>query len=230
MTNIINSDIFESHCEMIVLPISTAATLSFSFQSGLEKNEIEIAFRKNSYQLGDIEIHKIQNHKYIKFIVLACSVKGQTSNYLSISVLVNKIANATKRLKSIKSIGMPLLGTGAGRLSYHKSLTTLFESFYKISHQNVDLIFCIPDNDTFIDLHRHFFTSRGVSILRIKQLIFINQKTKSKRLDLGNCGIEKLEVLPELFDCTHLETLILSNEWGEFVNGHWVRKKVKIKE
>lgn len=42
----------------------------------------------------------------------------------------------------------------------------------------------------------------------------------SKVLDLGNCGLRDLDI-PELFECTHLEKLILSNEWAEFENGKW---------
>ena len=42
---------------------------------------------------------------------------------------------------------------------------------------------------------------------------FENQDTF---LDLGNCGIVDLNDLPELFECIHLETLILSNIWFGF--------------
>ena len=37
--------------------------------------------------------------------------------------------------------------------------------------------------------------------------------TKNKYLDLGFCGITNLDELPELFKCTHITTLIISNEW-----------------
>jgi internalin A len=36
-------------------------------------------------------------------------------------------------------------------------------------------------------------------------------------LDLGNCGLTDLSKVPRLFECTHLETLILSNTWYDFV-------------
>lgn len=52
-------------------------------------------------------------------------------------------------------------------------------------------------------------------------------KTKSKILDIGNCGLRDLTIIPELFECTHVEVLILSNEWGHFENGKW--KKVTSK-
>jgi len=46
-----------------------------------------------------------------------------------------------------------------------------------------------------------------------RKLIKECRKTQNPYLDLGNCGITDLSELPELFECTHLETLILSNEW-----------------
>nr|WP_314498884.1 COR domain-containing protein [uncultured Chryseobacterium sp.] len=46
-------------------------------------------------------------------------------------------------------------------------------------------------------------------------------RTKSLKLDLGNCGLTDLSVIPELFECTHIETLILSNEWAVYKENKW---------
>lgn len=54
-------------------------------------------------------------------------------------------------------------------------------------------------------------------------------KTNSKILDLGNCGLRDLEILPELFECIHIEVLILSNEWAEYKNGKWRKLTSKNK-
>jgi Leucine-rich repeat (LRR) protein len=49
------------------------------------------------------------------------------------------------------------------------------------------------------------------------QLIQENLRTKNPYLDLGNCGLDGTEPELELLaECTHLETLIFSNEWWEF--------------
>jgi GTPase SAR1 and related small G proteins len=50
-------------------------------------------------------------------------------------------------------------------------------------------------------------------LTQAKTLIKECQETQSPYLDLGKCGITDLNKLPELFECTHLETLILSNSW-----------------
>ncbi|WP_316831846.1 leucine-rich repeat domain-containing protein [Pedobacter aquatilis] len=46
-----------------------------------------------------------------------------------------------------------------------------------------------------------------------RKLINENLKTKAPILDLGRCGLTDLTEVPELFNCTHLKTLILSNQW-----------------
>lgn len=50
-------------------------------------------------------------------------------------------------------------------------------------------------------------------LTQARELIKECRKTKNPYLDLGSCGITNLNELPELFKCTHLETLILSNAW-----------------
>jgi Leucine-rich repeat (LRR) protein len=49
-----------------------------------------------------------------------------------------------------------------------------------------------------------------------KKLIAKNLKKKEKFLDLGKCGLTDLNAVPELFDCEHLETLILSDNYDDF--------------
>jgi internalin A len=50
-----------------------------------------------------------------------------------------------------------------------------------------------------------------------KRLINECLTNQTTYLDLGNCGLTDLGEVPLLFDCTHLETLILSNTWYDFV-------------
>lgn len=41
-------------------------------------------------------------------------------------------------------------------------------------------------------------------------------ENKNKKLDLGCCGLTDLTLIPKLFECVHLEELILSNTYPEF--------------
>jgi internalin A len=54
-----------------------------------------------------------------------------------------------------------------------------------------------------------------------KKLIAKNLKKKEKTLDLGKCGLTDLNLIPELFDCTHLEELILSDDWMQYDSAYY---------
>jgi hypothetical protein len=58
---------------------------------------------------------------------------------------------------------------------------------------------------------------------RARQLIEENFETKQTTLDLGFCAITDLSIFPKLFECGHLEILILSNEWASYIDGQWER-------
>jgi internalin A len=58
-----------------------------------------------------------------------------------------------------------------------------------------------------------------INLKRAKELIAECQLSRDPYLDLGNCGIKDIGDIPELFDCVHLETLILSSQWWDFENG-----------
>jgi len=51
-----------------------------------------------------------------------------------------------------------------------------------------------------------------------KKLIKECLETQNPELDLGNCGIKNLNDLPELFECVHLENLVLSHRWPEYTH------------
>lgn len=49
-----------------------------------------------------------------------------------------------------------------------------------------------------------------------RKLVKQNLENKNPELDLGNCCLTDLSMIPELFDCEHLEILILSNIWPKY--------------
>ncbi|MFT4927460.1 MAG: hypothetical protein ACI8WB_003567, partial [Phenylobacterium sp.] len=61
--------------------------------------------------------------------------------------------------------------------------------------------------------------------VQAKALIAACKKNQDPYLDLGNCGITDLHDLPELFECRHLETLILSNRWIHIEKFNWTNSQ-----
>lgn len=72
-------------------------------------------------------------------------------------------------------------------------------------------------------LRQLLINSHTNSLKKAKELIKENFETKNPTLDLGKLGLTSLNDIKELFQNTHLKKLILSNEWGEFIDGSWVR-------
>ncbi len=62
-----------------------------------------------------------------------------------------------------------------------------------------------------------------------KKLINDCLNNQTTYLDLGNCGITNLNDLPELFECTQLETLLLSAEWEDLERKRFLKSRNKGK-
>jgi GTPase SAR1 family protein/Leucine-rich repeat (LRR) protein len=73
-------------------------------------------------------------------------------------------------------------------------------------------------------LRQILINSHPYNLKYAKERIRKNLATKSPTLDLGNLGLTSLNDVKELFQNTFLKTLILSNEWGEYQDGRWVRR------
>jgi small GTP-binding protein len=59
---------------------------------------------------------------------------------------------------------------------------------------------------------------KNITLSQARHLIQESLDTQNPYLELGKCGITDLNDIPELFECTHLETLILSDLWyNDFV-------------
>jgi internalin A len=225
MNDIIFSGVFEAGCDLVVVPISDEATISSSFLDEMYRSRLNVSPFKDAYILGEVEFQKIVNHKTVKYIAFVCTVSRVENNNKALERIARKLSIGTKRKSTITRIAIPLLGTGAGGVSVKESLEKTFKSFYSSCRKGVDLIFCIIDRDTYSYIKSHYITQQGVSLFRVKQLILENRKFKRPRLDLGMCGLRNFDLIPELFECTHLQELILSNEWGEFNGGEWIRRK-----
>lgn len=61
---------------------------------------------------------------------------------------------------------------------------------------------------------------------KVIRLFEENLKTKNPVLDLGSCHLDGTEkILEKLGDCTHLQTLILANNWWESIQNPYVKSQ-----
>lgn len=115
---------------------------------------------------------------------------------------------------------------------YDKAPSDLVLSQLRKDIPFVEFIFPIsPNSRDYGSIYEFAFALRQILTSSIPQqldlarnLIERNFVRKEKILDLGNCNIISLHQIKELFRNTHLETLILSNEWGEYSGGKYIRR------
>jgi hypothetical protein len=126
MLNIVTDVLQNANADLIVIPHSTAGTISAGFVdvlrlTGLNETAVPGA------DLGDVLLRQLPSGKRYKFVAFVCTVHEQTSSY---TTLFKVVAGLNDNLpQNIGSIAMPLICTGAGHLDVVKTFTVLRELF-----------------------------------------------------------------------------------------------------
>ena len=157
MNDFLNENIFDVNCDLLLIPISTAGTISNSFRSGLDELDIATDLWENKdYELGDIKI--LPKKSKSKFIAFVCTVDGYDGAYYAIRLIGKRLAEKVTELKDVREIATPILGTGAGKLQPHLSLNIMRSAFYENKNvEGVRLTFCSLDRQVYSSLENYFF-------------------------------------------------------------------------
>lgn len=130
MIQLFNGSIFDSKCDLVVIPCNDYGGVSDGIYKELVAHEFPPA---NAQQLREAGISFVENDNsftFASFIAYACSVKlGDTS---ITSALVNRIAIRLKNFcleHGIRKVNIPLLGTGSGKLLPYDSYQILSHVF-----------------------------------------------------------------------------------------------------
>lgn len=168
-------------------------------------------------------------------------------NYLRLIKTLKRLCLVGNKIQSIEPLyqlkQLEYLDVENNRIediSILKQLTAL--KYLNISNNRIYDISPIYDqlrNDLYLLAHNNptVYPPQNISINRnedviewfdnlwmyAKKKIEDNLYTEEETLNLGNCGITDLSRFPLLYECTHLETLILSNEWAIYDHG-WDRE------
>ncbi|MDN3692284.1 leucine-rich repeat domain-containing protein [Chryseobacterium tructae] len=155
MNDFLNDNIFNVDCDLLLIPISTAGTISNSFRSGLEELDIaEDLWENKKYELGDVKILPKKSKR--KFIAFVCTVDGHDSAYYAIRLIGKRLAEKVVELKYIREIASPILGTGAGKLQPDLSLNIMRSAFYENKNvEGIRLTFCTPDEEIHYSVKNH---------------------------------------------------------------------------
>lgn len=129
MYELFYGSIFDKKCDIIVIPCNDSGGISGSILRNLAEYHIpKVNFNKRP---GNV-IFSENNGNFTNAIVIAFAASVNVLTQNSTANILIKICEEIKlycKLNSLSIINMPLLGTGAGNLSYQESFEILKENF-----------------------------------------------------------------------------------------------------
>lgn len=150
MIQLIKGSIFDSKCDLIVIPCNNLGGITPLIQRGLEANDLPLTNKRIT--VGDVffvaNISKFSNASVIGYAASVNVYKDLASETI-IQQIAYKIKNYCQE-HSLRKVNIPLLGTGAGGLSAKTSYNILKKEFENVS----DILLCIYafSEDMYIEL------------------------------------------------------------------------------
>jgi hypothetical protein len=144
-------------------------------------NEYNISPPQPGMPLGYLHMQQNNGQEVIsKLIGFAVSVDYMTSSLKSMNYIGQQIGQITTQEANIKTVSVPLLGTGAGGLKSEEVITHLREGFVLRAHSESTMVISILDKDVFKRIRNNF------SLNKRKLKVFLchssQDKTKVRKL------------------------------------------------
>lgn len=121
-------DLFDGPSDLLVLPCSTAGTITGFVARSLVHHSIP--HPRDRMELGDVEIMPFEGADDIaQFVAFAASVRGISSSTKAIETIGAQLGSFTRQQSSVRTVSAPLLGAGAGGLQSEKVAAALKAGF-----------------------------------------------------------------------------------------------------
>src|ERR1700736_2616001 len=121
-------DLFDGPSDLIVLPCSTAGTVTGFVARSLAR--YSIPHPRVGMTLGEVEIIPFEGAENIaQFVALAASVQGRASSPDAIAAIGRGIGKFARENTSVRLIAAPLLGAGAGGIQSETVVSALGSGF-----------------------------------------------------------------------------------------------------
>ncbi len=131
-------DMFNGPSDLIVLPCSTAGTMTRSVRSRLEA--LQLPNPGSRMELGQVIFIPLGgNEQLSRTAAYAASVEGYTSSVQAISTIATTVADFARRNVWVKLINAPLLGSGAGGLAPEATAKAMQGGFLSNAPDHVTL-------------------------------------------------------------------------------------------
>lgn len=139
MLELIKGSIFNSKCDLIIIPCNNFGSVTWTMQKELMVNDLP--YYRREIPTGDVcFIRNTGTYPNASMIGYAASVNayGGTTTEEIIESILQKIKSCCQN-ESFQKVNIPLLGTGAGGLSAYKS----FEVMKKVFKTDSDISLCV---------------------------------------------------------------------------------------
>jgi hypothetical protein len=155
-------DMFDGPADLIVLPCSTAGTITTLVRRRLMHHRIP--YPKPGMELGDVSVLPFEGGENIaQFVAFAASVENDDSNKQAIRRIGKQLGDATNEWPTIRRVAAPLLGAGAGGLQSEIAIGALTEGFRKTAHRDALLIIHVLHAEVFDRLSHESSQARAVA-------------------------------------------------------------------
>jgi hypothetical protein len=141
-------DLFDGPADAIVLPCSTAGTITRFVADRLL--EYSIPRPRRGMQLGEIDISPLTGAENLaQFVAFAVSVDHYSSTLNAIQSIGGALGDFTRQTPSVRVISAPLLGAGAGGLKSEEVVQALSKGFKSAAAKEARLVIHILHRSVF---------------------------------------------------------------------------------
>jgi hypothetical protein len=141
-------DLFDGPADLIVLPCSTAGTITGFVARSLA--QYSIPHPQEGMHLGDVEIMPFEGAEDIaQYVAFAASVKANSSTRKAIEAIGRAIGAFTAKNPSVRNVSAPLLGAGAGGLQSEVVVAGLRVGFSATAAKDATLIIHVLHRDVY---------------------------------------------------------------------------------
>lgn len=175
MIQLINGSIFDSKCDLIIIPCNNFGDVAPSIQFDLTTNNLP--YPRKLSQAGDVTfLENIGDFSNASVIGYASSVDAfrQVTTKQIIQQIVRKIKDYCQE-QSLHKVNIPLLGTGAGGLSAKISYSIIKQEFENIS----DIL-----------LYIYVFSEEMYNELADEKKLLSNKQIKNPRVFISYTGTD----------------------------------------
>lgn len=161
-------DMFDGPSDMVVLPCSTAGTITSFVREKLA--HFRIPFPEPKMELGDVRVMPFEGGENIaQYVAYAASVKSNSSSKVAIQKIGRQLGEFTNDDRaSVRFVSAPLLGAGAGQLESELVVRSLGQAFKDFAHPDATLLISVLNEKAFTKI-KDSLNERPQSSQRMEQ-------------------------------------------------------------